>query len=109
MNNFLSYCGLVDASISASGKKLPVTKTKEKWKDLEILGAILTYPWFSHGGKLCIFLSRNTLLHSFQNVIHLISFWSQYICYSQDSKLFTFDKVHIFCEGHKVLRNLHHK
>ena len=28
MNNLLSYCGLVDARISASGKDLPVTLTK---------------------------------------------------------------------------------
>ena len=30
MNNLLSYCGLVDARISASEKNLPVSETKGK-------------------------------------------------------------------------------
>ena len=30
MNNFLSYCGLVDAKIRASDKDLPVPKTKRQ-------------------------------------------------------------------------------
>ena len=30
MNNLLSYCGLVDARISASEKKLPVNKQMKK-------------------------------------------------------------------------------
>ena len=29
MNNLLSYCGLVDARISASGKDLPVLKNSD--------------------------------------------------------------------------------
>ena len=31
MNNMLSYCGLVDAKISASDKDLPVLKTSYHW------------------------------------------------------------------------------
>ena len=38
MNNLLSYCGLVDARISASEKDLPVLEATGRTKSLKILG-----------------------------------------------------------------------
>ena len=49
MNNLLSYCGLVDARISASEKDLPVSNSKNKYHRYSQNFAVSTFARVNNG------------------------------------------------------------
>ena len=62
MNNLSSYCGLVDARISASDKDLPVTNVFPVAKDDIFVGLILID--FALNNAKFYFCRRRTIHHS---------------------------------------------